>query len=130
MPWLRIPVSHSVVFSSIIQETAQDVRASNVVGPCFGHAGDGNWHCIMPVCEQDYDTGHFGVLLQVQDRLMQRTIAVGGTVTGEHGVGYGKIPLLQRQYGDGTVEMLRRVKAAFDPHSIMNPGKIVHVPGN
>jgi len=64
---------------------------------------------------------------RVNDNLIRRTIAAGGTCTGEHGVGYGKMRYLPRQYGEGGVEFMRRIKRAIDPHNIMNPGKIVEV---
>jgi len=113
-----VPLSQ---FPAVLEATAADVAATGVVGPCFGHAGDGNLHCILPVCEGD----DLGPLLGVQERLMQRTLKARGTVTGEHGVGYGKIPLLQRQYGDGAITVMRLVKQALDPSNIMNPDKIV-----
>jgi D-lactate dehydrogenase (cytochrome) len=80
-----VPLSQ---FPSVLEATAADVAATGVVGPCFGHAGDGNLHCILPVCEEDASTGHLGTLLGVHERLMQRTLKAGGTVSGEHGVGY------------------------------------------
>jgi len=62
---------------------------------------------------------------EVNDLLIRRTLRVGGTCTGEHGVGYGKMKYLREQYGDGTVEMMKMIKMALDPNNIMNPGKIV-----
>ena len=146
-----VPLSQ---FPSVLEATAADVAATGVVGPCFGHAGDGNLHCILPVCEEDASTGHLDTLLGVQERLMQRTLKAGGTVSGEHGVGYvncrrsgtssmkadstspitflfslisrfGKVPLLRRQYGEGTVSAMKLVKQALDPRNILNPGKVV-----
>ena len=106
------------------------MRATNSpgfqVGPIFGHAGDGNFHCILPMCEDDspeYTQSLFGI----NDRLIRRAIEAGGTCTGEHGVGVGKKKYLVSQYGEPTVEAMRTLKRAFDPLNIMNPGKIVDI---
>jgi len=121
-----VPLSQ---FPAVLTETAIDVEQTGVTGPIFGHSADGNLHCILPVCEDDIATGHMEVLLGLQERLMRRTLAAGGTVTGEHGVGYGKIPLLRRQYGEGAVHVMQLVKNAMDPKNIMNPGKIIAFEG-
>merc|ERR1719401_76174 len=81
-----VPLPH---FSDIVAETARDVRARGVVGPCFGHAGDGNFHCILPLRGDDAEEYRAHVFAVVET-LTERAIAVGGTCTGEHGVGYGK----------------------------------------
>lgn len=111
-------------FADLITATVEDVKLYGVVGPCFGHAGDGNFHCILPFT--DLDTEEYRQKLHlINERLIDRTIEAGGTCTGEHGVGYGKIKYLQRQYGEGAVMMMKKIKAAFDPDNIMNPGKVV-----
>jgi D-lactate dehydrogenase (cytochrome) len=123
-----VPLSH---FSQVIQDTAKDVVAYQVVGPIFGHAGDGNFHCILPIGspeDDDIDDDYVQRVHTVNDRLIQRTLAVGGTCTGEHGVGYGKSKYLQQQYGSGAVDMMRAIKQALDPNNIMNPGKVVILP--
>ena len=111
-------------FADIITATAEDVKEMGVVGPCFGHAGDGNFHCILPLVEGDSDE-YVAKLHQINDNLIRRTIEAGGTCTGEHGVGYGKIKYLQEQYGAGAVTMMAMIKKGLDPNNIMNPGKIV-----
>jgi D-lactate dehydrogenase (cytochrome) len=118
-----VPLSR---FADLVTETAEDVRGENVVGFNFGHAGDGNFHCILPLCQDDPDE-YLERVHRVNDNLIRRTIEVGGTCTGEHGVGYGKMKYLPQQYGDGGVEFMRRIKKAIDPMNIMNPGKIVEV---
>jgi len=101
-------------FADLITATVEDVKRYGVVGPSFGHAGDGNFHCILPFT--DDDTKEYRQKLHlIYELLIDRTIEAGGSCTGEHGIGYGKIKYLQRQYG---------VKMAFDPDNIMNPGKI------
>lgn len=113
-------------FADLVTATAADVEEEDVVGFNFGHAGDGNFHCILPLCDDDSEA-YLERVHRVNDRLIQRTIAAGGTCTGEHGVGYGKMKYLPRQYGEGGVEFMRRIKRAIDPANIMNPGKIVEV---
>ena len=61
----------------------------------------------------------------VNSNLIERTIDAGGTCTGEHGVGYGKKQYLVKQYGEGGVDFMRRIKIGIDPNNIMNPGKVV-----
>jgi len=114
-------------FSEAIAATARDVEELGVVGPCFGHAGDGNFHCILPMMQHDEDEEYLERLHQVNDRLIQRTLEAGGTCTGEHGVGYGKIKYLKQQYGEGTVHMMKMIKKGLDPKNLMNPGKIVEL---
>jgi D-lactate dehydrogenase (cytochrome) len=113
-------------FAELISSTAQDVKEFGVVGPCFGHAGDGNFHCILPVVEGDSEQ-YISNLHKVNDNLIRRTLDAGGTCTGEHGVGYGKIKYLESQYGPGGVHMMRLIKKGMDPLNIMNPGKIVQI---
>ncbi|KAL7517911.1 hypothetical protein ACHAWX_002786 [Stephanocyclus meneghinianus] len=118
-----VPLSH---FADILSATARDVKELGVVGPCFGHAGDGNFHCIMPMVESDTEDYRKRVF-QVNENLIRRVISVGGTCTGEHGVGYGKKKYLERMYGKGGIQLMTSVKKALDPWNVMNPGKIVDV---
>jgi D-lactate dehydrogenase (cytochrome) len=111
-------------FAELIEATAQDVQEQGVVGPCFGHAGDGNFHCILPIVDGDSEE-YTAKLHQVNNNLIQRTLKAGGTCTGEHGVGYGKIKYLEQQYGPGAVHMMKLIKQSLDPNNIMNPGKVV-----
>lgn len=113
-------------FAELMTQTAHDVKRLNVIGPCFGHAGDGNFHCILPIRDDDTDE-YLSRLHAVNDNLMQRTLDAGGTCTGEHGVGYGKIKYLRRQYGDGAVHMMKLIKQSLDPNNIMNPGKVIDI---
>ena len=64
-------------------------------------------------------------IVTLSDRLVQRTLAVGGTCTGEHGIGYGKIKYLIQQYSEGTIGMMRHIKKALDPLNLMNLGKVL-----
>eukprot|EP00536_Pseudo-nitzschia_multiseries_P000432 jgi/Psemu1/282327/fgenesh1_pg.5_\ len=114
-------------FASVLEETVKDVAETGVVGLSFGHAGDGNFHCILPISETDESDEYLSRVFAVHDRIIRRTLAAGGTCTGEHGVGYGKIKYLSDQYGPGAVRMMQVVKQALDPNHILNPGKVVDV---
>jgi D-lactate dehydrogenase (cytochrome) len=102
---------------------AKDLAAEfDVVVPCFGHAGDGNVHYSVLVDESDPDAVETGE--DVYRRIVERAIDLGGTSTGEHGIGLGKREYLERERGPGAVDAMRRVKRALDPEGILNPGKI------
>jgi D-lactate dehydrogenase (cytochrome) len=111
-------------FAEVIRDTANEIEEKGVVAPCFGHAGDGNFHCILPTAEGDSEE-YLSKLHEISNNIVQRTLKAGGTCTGEHGIGYGKIKYLQQQYGPGAVHMMKLVKQSIDPNNIMNPGKVV-----
>ena len=90
----------------------------------FGHAGDGNFHCILPLRKNDTKEYKANVHTVVEN-MISRAMSVGGTCTGEHGVGYGKKKYLERMYGLGGVALMKAVKKAIDPWTVMNPEKIV-----
>jgi D-lactate dehydrogenase (cytochrome) len=80
----------------------------------------------LPVRDDDSDE-YLDRVRSAQSNLIDRTFQAGGTCTGEHGVGYGKIKYLERQYGRGAVAAMQLIKLSLDPHLIMNPGKVVIV---
>ena len=97
---------------------------ANVAFPvCLvGHAGDGNFHVIYlldPASEEELSEAR-----RLNDRMVARALAMGGTCTGEHGVGYGKMKFLEAEHGEG-LEVMRAIKRALDPDNRMNPGKVV-----
>ncbi|RAL26420.1 FAD-binding oxidoreductase [Thermoflavimicrobium daqui] len=88
----------------------------------FGHAGDGNLH---PTCMTDErNQEEIQRVEQAFDEIFHTAIRLGGTITGEHGVGLAKMNYLPLKVGDGGLELMKRIKEAFDPHHIMNPGKM------
>ena len=87
-----------------------------------GHVGDGNFHMgylIDPTNVQEHALAE-----ELNHKLVNRALALGGTCTGEHGVGLHKMDFLREETGEGAVEVMRTIKRALDPHNIMNPGKI------
>ncbi len=103
---------------------AKEVGAEyDILVPCLGHAGDGNVHYIVMVDPNDpemVENGH-----EVSKRIVQRAIEMGGTATGEHGVGLGKQEYLAAEHGEAAVEAMRSIKRALDPNNVLNPGKIL-----
>ncbi len=116
-----VPISR---LAECLLETRRDVDAQELLAPIVGHVGDGNFHLtfvIDPDDEEEMARAH-----GVNDRMIARALAMGGTCTGEHGIGYGKIKHLEAEHG-AAVEIMRQVKRALDPDDIMNPGKVVLV---
>ncbi|GIM46361.1 glycolate oxidase subunit GlcD [Collibacillus ludicampi] len=88
----------------------------------FGHAGDGNLH---PTCLTDErNREEIRRVEQAFEEIFQAALRLGGTITGEHGVGMAKMNYLHLKVGDGGIELMKRIKEAFDPNNIMNPGKL------
>jgi D-lactate dehydrogenase (cytochrome) len=107
-----------------VTATQADLAANHLYGPIVGHVGDGNFHLAFvldPTKPEEIAEAN-----RINDRLVARALAMEGTCTGEHGVGYGKIDFLDDEHGD-AVSVMRTLKKALDPDNIMNPGKIVRV---
>jgi D-lactate dehydrogenase (cytochrome) len=121
-PWttdICVPISR---LAECIVETQDDLRRAKIVAPLVGHAGDGNFHLIFMV-----DTGDAAEMTAIKAanaRLVERALRLGGTCTGEHGVGIGKLQYLAQEHGD-SLETMRTIKRALDPHNLMNPGKLI-----
>jgi D-lactate dehydrogenase (cytochrome) len=116
-----VPISR---LADCISETKRDIRETKMLAPLVGHVGDGNFHLtyvIDPGNPAEMETAQ-----RLNERMVHRALAMGGTCTGEHGVGYGKIDFLEAEHGP-AVDAMRRLKRAFDPDNIMNPGKILRM---
>lgn len=116
-----VPISR---LTECILETQADVAESGIVAPLVGHVGDGNFHLVVVIDPDDAD--EMARADALNHRLVKRAIAMGGTCTGEHGVGYGKIDFLEEEHGS-AISAMRDLKRAFDPDNIMNPGKILRL---
>lgn len=114
-----VPVSQLAV---AIAETHDDIVASGMTGPILGHVGDGNFHAILlidPASDTDRGTAE-----GLSHRMALRALRLGGTCTGEHGVGMGKLGYMDGEHG-AAWDVMGAVKAALDPGNVMNPGKVV-----
>jgi glycolate dehydrogenase FAD-linked subunit len=88
----------------------------------FGHAGDGNIHVNLMVDKNDAD--ELRRARQAERQLFERVVALEGSISGEHGIGFAKAPYLSIELSAEEIALMKRVKAAFDPAGILNPGKI------
>ncbi|BDU57035.1 oxidoreductase [Limnohabitans sp. MORI2] len=114
-----VPISK---LAEAMLDSIAEAEASGLPYFLVGHVGDGNFHVgylIDPNDPKEYETAE-----ALNQRLVHRALTLGGTCTGEHGVGLHKMDFLRTEAGDGAVEMMRTIKRALDPHNIMNPGKI------
>ncbi|WP_299359009.1 FAD-linked oxidase C-terminal domain-containing protein [uncultured Paracoccus sp.] len=105
-----------------VSAAAADMAAEGVIGDIVGHVGDGNFHTLMlidPESEAELATAK-----AIAGRMAERAMAVGGTISGEHGIGLGKRGLMQAQHGEGW-QVMAAIKQALDPNNILNPGKLV-----
>lgn len=118
-----VPLS---ALAQCVTETAADIAASGLTAPIVGHVGDGNFHAI-PVFDAA-DTSEAAAVRAFLDRLVRRALALGGTCTGEHGIGQGKARYLAEELGGPAVAAMRAIKSALDPHGLLNPGKILAGP--
>jgi len=116
---VAVPVSR---LTECILDTKKDIEANGMIAPICGHVGDGNFHCCI-MLDPDVEAEKTAAY-DFTKRLVDRALEMGGTCTGEHGVGIGKISSLQKETGE-AYEYMRRIKLAFDPDNIMNPGKVV-----
>jgi D-lactate dehydrogenase (cytochrome) len=115
-----VPVSR---LAECVAETKRDIEESDLIAPIVGHVGDGNFH-VLPLVDMD-DHDEVDRAKAFVQRLVERSLAMEGTCTGEHGVGQGKMKYLESELGAPTLEVMRLVKRALDPQNVMNPGKIV-----
>lgn len=113
-----VPIS---ALAECIMETKQDIIDHGIVAPIVGHVGDGNFHVIFLLDVND--PSEIATIEKLSQRIIERALRMGGTCTGEHGVGIGKIKYLRQEHAEG-VDLMMKIKLAIDPGNIMNPGKI------
>ncbi|HEY7379156.1 MAG TPA: FAD-linked oxidase C-terminal domain-containing protein [Steroidobacteraceae bacterium] len=114
-----VPISR---LADCILETRRDVEAMQAWAPIVGHVGDGNFHLVLLVDRSD--PADIELAERLNDRLVHRALGMGGTCTGEHGIGVGKQQFLIEEAGAQGVALMRQIKQTLDPRGILNPGKI------
>jgi len=114
-----VPISR---LAEAVEETRADIAASPIPGPILGHVGDGNFHAILLV--ERGDEGELAEAKRLAGRMAERALRLGGTITGEHGIGMGKLGYMEAEHGGGW-DVMGDIKRALDPANILNPGKMV-----
>jgi D-lactate dehydrogenase (cytochrome) len=116
-----VPISQ---LADCIRDTKRDLAQSSIPSALVGHVGDGNFHLVFMIDPNRPE--EVAEASRLNERMIARALAMDGTCTGEHGVGYGKMDFLPAEHGK-ALEVMRTIKRALDPDNIMNPGKIVRV---
>jgi len=116
---VTVPRTHLAEMVTFIAKTAADL---NLTVGTFGHMGDGNLHPTFLTDERDED--EMKRVHQALDLIVTKTLSLGGTITGEHGVGLAKKPWLRQQLGDASLHLMKQFKQTLDPQNLLNPGKI------
>jgi D-lactate dehydrogenase (cytochrome) len=114
-----VPISR---LAECIAESNQDIAAASMPIALFGHIGDGNFHLVVlidPDNPAEADEAE-----AINRRVVERALRMGGTCTGEHGIGIGKIDFLNAEHGD-AISVMAAIKKTLDPGNLLNPGKIV-----
>ncbi len=107
---------------ALLEEVDKISKKYNVKIPCFGHTGDGNVHTNVMVDGDDevqLKAGHEAIV-----EVFKATVKLGGTLSGEHGIGLSKAPFMGLAFSDAEMELFRSIKRAFDPNNILNPNKM------
>ena len=114
-----VPISKLAV---AVEQTSRDIAESAISGPIMGHVGDGNFHAILMIDPDNPD--ELKTAKALSEKMVERALDMGGTATGEHGIGIGKLDYMMREHGQGWAVM-GSIKRALDPQDLMNPGKLI-----
>eukprot|EP00667_Euglena_gracilis_P008283 EG_transcript_8383 len=117
---VAVPISRLV---ECLQGAREDITASGLFAPIVGHVGDGNFHAMVVYDETDPD--QLARAIQLNDKIVARALRLGGTCTGEHGIGLGKMHHMVAEHGENPIAAMRAIKQALDPLNILNPGKML-----
>jgi len=122
-----VKINHDVVVPrgrvpELFEEVERLKTAHSLRIACFGHAGDGNIHVNLML--QPGDAAEMARAKVAERELFTRVVALEGSISGEHGIGFAKAPYLSIELSPDEIALMQRVKHAFDPAGILNPGKI------
>jgi glycolate oxidase len=104
---------------NLLNEIDKIAQKYSVTVPCFGHTGDGNVHTNVMVDSSELEKGHKAI-----EEIFEVAVKLGGTLSGEHGIGLSKAPFMHLAFNSAEMELFRSIKRAFDPNNILNPFKM------
>jgi D-lactate dehydrogenase (cytochrome) len=113
-----VPISR---LAEAVLGVKEDIAASGLTGPIVGHVGDGNFHTVVLVPPEP---GGLERAWALDRKIVARALSLGGSCSGEHGIGLGKREFLTLEHGPAALDLMREIKSTFDPRGILNPGKI------
>ena len=113
-----VPISR---LAEAVLGAQDDIRASGLTAPIVGHVGDGNFHTVILVPPEP---GGLERAWELDKKIVGRALALGGSCSGEHGIGIGKREFLELEHGPEALAVMRSIKATLDPKGILNPGKM------
>jgi D-lactate dehydrogenase (cytochrome) len=115
-----VPIS---ALADCIRQARVDAATAPFFVTCLGHVGDGNFH--MGYLIKMDDPEERAIAERLNDRLVHHAISLGGTCTGEHGIGYGKARFLRTEHGNNAIDLMHGIKTLLDPTNLLNPGKVL-----
>jgi D-lactate dehydrogenase (cytochrome) len=115
---VAVPIS---AYSDLIKAIHREMTDTHLAAYFISHAGNGNVH--FNILGKKEDRSQWKMIEQIVERLVARSLELGGTATGEHGIGLGKRKYMRAEHGS-SLEWMQRVKTLFDPRGILNPGKM------
>jgi D-lactate dehydrogenase (cytochrome) len=115
---IAVPIT---AYPEMIAMAMEERKKSGIPTYIFSHAGDGNLHILIE--GKTGDENEWAVIEEMNGRIVSKALSMGGTATGEHGVGIGKRKFMAAEHGN-SLEWMKKIKALFDPNDILNPGKI------
>ena len=119
-----VPISR---LAQAVEETRADLAQASIPGPIVGHVGDGNFHSVLLFDETN--VAERDEARRLSHRMVERALRLGGTSTGEHGIGVGKLDYMAAEHGQAW-DVMADIKRALDPMNILNPGKVVRPGAN
>jgi D-lactate dehydrogenase (cytochrome) len=117
--YVCVPISQ---LARCIAESNEDIAGASMPIALFGHVGDGNFHLVVLI--DPHNPADVAEADEINRRVVMRALRMGGTCTGEHGIGLGKLDFLDAEHGS-AVQVMAAIKQALDPHNVLNPGKVV-----
>ena len=117
---VAVPIT---AYSALIADIRKELAGTNLVSYYISHAGNGNVH--LNIVGKKGDQKQWDLIKEISQRLVFKSIELGGTATGEHGIGLGKRKYMAAEHGT-SLQWMKRVKSLFDPNGILNPGKIFY----